>query len=512
MKRVVRERELQEKMQEAINLLCNTVKTTLGPKGCNVIIDHSAFSPFITNDGVTIAANIESEDAVINTVLELAKEASINTNDSVGDGTTTTLVLLQSIYNYGQKLVIETGINPILLKKELDQCLTKVVALIEEESFQPTESDLENIAITAANSKEIGSLVSTVYNKVKSKWAIRIEEGKEETVVLEKEGYTIDSVLASPYMLKGKDYVRVKEADILLINGCLNDVEEVAEIVNQVIKDKGHLLVISEDYSEYFVKQIMAISLENEGEIYLVKWGEFGKKKNDIIGDLCCITKAQVSEEYCDCIYLGKASEVVITEKECTFNFLENAKIKERKQELEKKLNDNLEVDREFLEKRIAMFNNKVIEIKVGAFSTIERREKKMRFDDSLAAISTASMGVLPGGGVSLYKISEKLRDEGSEKIFKDSLKEILKQLLKNAGLEEETIILNIKNSNYKKLYNVYSNRYEKVDMTRILDAKKVVLKSLVNAVSIATMLLTTTSLIINEYPANIEKDHLMEI
>ena len=178
MKRVVRERELQEKMQEAINLLCNTVKTTLGPKGCNVIIDHSAFSPFITNDGVTIAANIESEDAVINTVLELAKEASINTNDSVGDGTTTTLVLLQSIYNYGQKLVIETGINPILLKKELDQCLTKVVALIEEESFQPTESDLENIAITAANSKEIGSLVSTVYNKVKSKWAIRIEEGK----------------------------------------------------------------------------------------------------------------------------------------------------------------------------------------------------------------------------------------------------------------------------------------------------------------------------------------------
>ena len=158
MKKVIGNKELKEKMKEAINLLCDTVKITLGPKGNNIIIDHSTFTPFITNDGVTIAMNIESDDEVINTILEIAKEASIKTNENVGDGTTTTLVLLQSIFNNGLKL-IEEGKNPIILKKELDEHMLYLKKYIKEKSRKPKKKDLYNIAMTSSNSKELGRIV-----------------------------------------------------------------------------------------------------------------------------------------------------------------------------------------------------------------------------------------------------------------------------------------------------------------------------------------------------------------
>ena len=174
MKKVISGTLLKTKMQEAINLLCDTVKITLGPKGNNIIIDHSNFNPFITNDGVTIAKNIESDDVVINTILELAKESSIKTNDQVGDGTTTTLVLLQSIFNNGLK-IIENGKNALILKKEIDLATDEIVSYLKKKSQKPSKEQLNIIATISANNKEIGNIISKCYFKVKSKDAIKID-------------------------------------------------------------------------------------------------------------------------------------------------------------------------------------------------------------------------------------------------------------------------------------------------------------------------------------------------
>ena len=172
MKKVVTGKHLQDMMEEGVKLLCGIVKTTLGPKGRNVIIDHSTFSPFITNDGVTIAENIESEDAVINTILELTKEASIKTNESVGDGTTSTLVLLESIFLEGRK-VVEEGYNPVILKREIDEEIDKIIEKIKKESKIPNNKDIENIASVAANDLDIGKILTDAYIKV---GAIKIKE------------------------------------------------------------------------------------------------------------------------------------------------------------------------------------------------------------------------------------------------------------------------------------------------------------------------------------------------
>jgi len=211
MKKVINGEDLKIKMKNAIDLLCNTVKTTLGPKGNNIIIDHSDFTPFITNDGVTIAKNIESDDVVINTILELAKEATIRTNENVGDGTTTTLVLLQSIFDEGLK-AIDKGVSPIILKRELDELLKEIVLRIESKSRKPKNSELLNIAQVSANGKEIGEIVFEVYSKIKDRNSITIKEGIDKTVVNYLKGYTFDTIIASEYFFSEE-----KEITLMLL-------------------------------------------------------------------------------------------------------------------------------------------------------------------------------------------------------------------------------------------------------------------------------------------------------
>ena len=201
MKKVITNKELQECELEAIHLLCSTVKKTLGPRGSNAIIDHSLLNPFITNDGVTIARNIESEDERVNTILTLAKEASIKTDEMVGDGTTTTLVLLESIFKKGLEK-IKAGINPNILKKELDEATEEVLIKIKEESKMPTKKDYFYIASIASSDEEIGSMISDTYLKLKRKGTLKIEESEsQETYAKIITGYTFDTLLSSPYFL-----------------------------------------------------------------------------------------------------------------------------------------------------------------------------------------------------------------------------------------------------------------------------------------------------------------------
>ena len=511
MKKVIYGKELTEKMDLAINLLCNTVKTTLGPKGSNVIIDHSSFSPFITNDGVTIASNIESEDEVVNTILELAKEASIKTNNSVGDGTTTTLVLLQKIYEEGRKL-INNGVNPIFLKKELQKRKEAIVDEIRQRSIIPTDSLLLKIACTSSNSLEIGQNVYKAFLLAKKHNFIKVEQSNnEKTFISKKCGYITDSNIASFYFFKDKEKIILDNPNILLINDCLNDIEEISELVNEVVVKKEKLVIISEYYSDYFIKQVVSLYLEENVEIYLLKWSEFGKRRLDIINDISLITDSKVCDNNISYENIGRCRKVEITKEEVVFIYDNNAKINEKVLEIEKRLNEEKdEFEKEFLNKRLSMLQDGLVVIEVGASTKIEQKEKKMRYDDAVCAINSALNGIVLGGGVTFYEISEKLLvNDNIDKIFKLSLAEILKQILYNAGVFDEKIIEEIKKSNFQKIYNVKSSLFEKNKQINIFDATDVLINALNNAVSIASMLLTTTSLIINEYKQEINTNEL---
>ncbi len=497
MKKIVTGKELEEKMQEAIDLLCNTVKTTLGPKGSNIIIDHSNFSPFITNDGVTIAENIESEDEVINTILELAKEASIKTNTQVGDGTTTTLVLLQKIYNLGLNL-IQKGHNPIVLKRELDQELEKIIPLIKKESWIPKEKDLKNIATISSKDEEIGEIITKAYFQVGEIEAINIQEyEEEETKINFIKGYSLDTNLASDYFLNALKEVKYLNPFYLLVNSSLDDLEDISVILNNVLKSQKPLIIIANLYSEEFMQNILTLNNDYQAQIILLKTPYYGLSSLETLEDIAALSGGVIIDDAKDAKIssLGMSESIIINREKTIINYEPSPRLTKYLEKLAQDDNNT---------KRRVMLQKGSVEIMVGAPTTTERREKKMRFDDALYALNSAKDGVLLGSGIVLSKISESLNSkEVSTSIFKEALLEPLKQILYNSGNDYNLVYNELKNDNFKKLYNVKTGKMEEESKSVVLDSLEVVINSLKNATSIAGMLLTTTSLVINEYATN---------
>lgn len=503
MKIVVSNENLRLKMAEAVNLLCDTVKITLGPKGNNVIIDHSNFNPFITNDGVTIAENIASDDPIVNTILELAKEASFKMNDKIGDGTTTTLVLLQSIFNEGMNL-IKQGINPITLKGELDKSLDLIRENLRNMSRKPTKEELVNIAITSANDKDIGSIISQAYFKVKSKSAIKIVEcDSEETFVKYYKGYTFESNAASPYFFNNCEEIDYKDSYILLVNSFIDDIESVSEILNMIVEENKSIIIVANDYSIEFINYILNLYLNEKVKICLLKTPEYGINSLKILNDIKAISNAKVVDKLIniDISYLGKVNNIKVNKNVVVITFDNNESCKKKVMEIKKELAlSNNDIDREFNEKRLAMFNKGLAEINVGARTLVERREKRMRFDDALCAIDSASKGILPGGGLIYLKVCKKMKAQSNgDKILKESLRKPFEQILINAGLLPKEIEENIIQNDYSLVYNVNEEKYENIDNTFVLDSTEGIINALVSACSIAGMLLTTNCLVINE-------------
>ena len=502
MKKVISNNELREKINEAINLLCGTVKSTLGPKGNNIIIDHSTFSPFITNDGVTIAQNIESDDEAVNTILELAKEASIKTNETVGDGTTTTLVLLEAIYKEGLKL-LNNGLSPILLKKKLDESLINIEKMILEKSHLPNQKELTNIASISANNTDVGKLISDVYSKVKNHNAISIIEGNNTTEIEYLEGYALDTNITSDYYFKDTNKLTINNPKILLVNNYLENINDISEIINYIMSSNNSLIIIGNEYSEYFINEVLSLYINDHISIYLLKNPEYGNKQYSILKDIQAFSNSKIVEntEYILTDSLGTIDNVTIDKEHIVFNFKHNENIDKRIKEIKVELNnDNIE----FINKRIAMFTNGLATIYVGAQTTTEKRELKMRYDDALCAIKSAINGVIPGCGLTLINISNNLDNNEINGLFKNILNTPFKQILFNAGLDFNEIYNNIKNANYQKIYNINTNNYEDITSTLVLDSTEVVINTLKNACSIASMLLTTSSLVINEYSHNL--------
>ena len=502
MKKVITGEELYDCEEQAIELLCGTVKKTLGPRGSNAIIDHSLMSPFITNDGVTIARNIESEDERINTILTLAKEASIKTDETVGDGTTTTLVLLESIFKSGLAK-IKDGINPHILKNELDNALESVLDKIKKESKIPTEENYYDIASIASSDQNIGKMITSLYLKVGS--AMKIEESssnKTNTKIIN--GYSFEPILASPYFFNNTNEITYKNCLILIMTKEVNEIEEISEIINYTIEKRIALVILATDYSEGVINEVLSLNFNKITNVTLLKLPEYGLHQMDILKDLEIISKAKIvkASDEVSLNNLGKCEEIKITKDLAIIsNNLKSESIKKHINKLKergKKIDDDFEL--EFLNNRLAKLTNGIGIIYVGATTTTEAREKKMRFDDALCALKSAANGIIPGSGLILLKIKENLETKNNGSIIlKEALDKPFMQILENVGINPSNIYNKIKASDFNIIYNVFENKFETISKTKVIDPTTVVITSLKNAVSIAGMLLTTTSMIINE-------------
>lgn len=507
MKKVITGKELYDCEEKAIALLCGTVKKTLGPRGSNAIIDHSLMNPFITNDGVTIARNIESEDERINTILTLAKEASIKTDETVGDGTTTTLVLLESLFKSGLAK-IKDGLNPHLLKNELDEALENIIEEIKKESKIPTEENYYNIASIAASNKNIGKLITRMYLKVGS--AIKIEEGKtSETYTKIINGYSFEPLLASPYFFNNTNEIIYKNSLILIMLKEVNEIGEISEIINYTIEKRIPLVILATDYTEEVINEVLSLNLSKITNVTLLKLPEYGLHQMEVLKDLEIISNAKIakSSDELSLNNLGKCEEIKITKELATINNnLQSKVIKRYINNLKEKIStidDDFEL--EFQSNRLSKLTNGIGIIYVGATTTTEAREKKMRFDDAFCALNCAANGIIPGSGLILLKIKENLETKNNGSIIlKEALDKPFMQILENVGINPSNIYNKIKASDFNIIYNVFENKFETISKTKVIDPTTVVITSLKNAVSIAGMLLTTTSLIINEQQESI--------
>lgn len=507
-KKVVSGKELFDKMSSSINLLCDTVKSTLGPSGNNVIINESTMSPFITNDGVSIAENIESEDEVENTILTIAKEASIKTNELVGDGTTTTLVLFQSIFNDGLEL-ISNGYNPIKLKKEIDESINIIIDELNKFKRECSSEDLKQIACVSSNDNYIGELIYEVYSKSN---LVKINESiNDKTTYKIVNGYRIDSTSVSDYFFNNKKEINLKDTYILLTLDRIESVYELNNIISEIDSNKS-LLIIAEDFSDEVINEMVMQSYQGTLNVCLVKSPGYGSEKYDILRDISVISNAKI----CGCNYgvstsdiklndLGRCKEVKINNEETIIidalgseNDINNLK-NSLKEEISSCSSD---YEKELLSSRLAYLDNGIGIIYVGASTNTERKEKKMRYEDALCAIKSCSEGVLVGEGISLLKIKSILEGKISS-IVLSSLEKPFLQIIDNNGLDKEEIFNVIKKSNYEKIYNVLNNQYENITTSKIIDPYLVVKSEIINACSIASMLLTTKYLVINEKENN---------
>lgn len=501
MKKVITNDELKEVMTEAVNLLCDTVTSTLGPTGNNILINNSETTPFITNDGVTIATNIESEDERINTVLEILKEASLKTNELVGDGTTTTLVLLQSIFNLGLE-EINKGKNKIVLKNELLSCMDTVINEINKLKKTPTEKDLLNIATTSSNDPEIGRITTDIFLKLKSKYSIKLEESNNElTYSINKKGYNIPiNNISSMYFSKNKS-IELKDVYILVLKGYLDSLEMISDIINDVIEYDKNILILVEGMNDEIKNEVLVYYF-NHKNIFITEMEEFASHRDKIEDDISILSNCIIKNiEYEEVSFndLGNIDNMILKNDEV---ILLNSK--ETGMELINKLNEELnecksDYEKEFINSRISKLENGITTIYIGGTTKSEKREKIMRYEDAICALESAKNGVVIGEGITYLEVSKNLEsDNTGSLIVKKSLEKPFEKVIDNLGLNSKEIKTNIIKNKNKYIYDYKINDYISIDESNIIDPTDVVVYAFKNALSIAAILLSTSSLVIN--------------
>ncbi len=506
-------------LERGVNELANTVKITLGPKGRNVVLDKKFGSPLITNDGVTIAREIELEDPFENMGAQLVKEVATKTNDVAGDGTTTATLLAQAIIREGLKNVA-AGANPMILKKGINKA---VDASVEELKIisKPIESKsaIAQVASISAGDETIGEIISEAMEKVGKDGVITVEESNTFGTTLDiVEGMQFDRGYVSPYMITDTEKMEavLDEPYILITDKKISNIQELLPILEQIVQQGKKLLIIAEDVEGEALATLIVNKLRGTFTCVAVKAPGFGDRRKAMLDDIAILTGGQViSEELgfdlkeTKVEQLGKARQVKI-QKENTIivdgagdNRVIKDRIKQIKAQIEETTSD---FDREKLQERLAKLAGGVAVIKVGAATETELKERKLRIEDALAATRAAvEEGIVPGGGVALLNtikvVEELIKNASSDEktgmqIVKRALEEPLRQIAENAGQEGSIIVEKVINSEIGIGFDALNEKYVNMIEAGIVDPTKVARSALQNAASISSMLLTTESVV----------------
>ncbi len=519
-KKIIYGEEARKALQAGIDKLSDTVKITIGPKGRNVVLDKKFGAPLITNDGVTIAKEIELEDAYENMGAQLVKEVATKTNDAAGDGTTTATLLAQALVREGMKNVA-AGANPMIVKKGMAKAVEAAVAsVIENSKMVSGSADIARVATVSCGDETIGTLISEAMDKVSADGVITIEESKTaETYSEVVEGMQFDRGYVSPYMVTDTEKMEavIDDALILITDKKISAIQEILPLLEQIVQSGKKLVIIAEDIEGEALTTLLVNRLRGTFTCVAVKAPGFGDRRKEMLRDIATLTGGQViSEELgldlkeTTMDQLGRARQVKV-QKENTIivgGAGDSNEIKARVAQIRAQIETTTsEFDKEKLQERLAKLAGGVAVIKVGAATEIEMKEKKLRIEDALAATKAAvEEGIVAGGGVALINAIpavEKILSncEGDEKtgvrIVAKALEEPIRQIAVNAGVDGSVIIDKIKRS--RKVgygYDVYKELYCDMIPAGIVDPTKVTRSALQNAASVASMVLTTESLV----------------
>ncbi|MBQ3241959.1 MAG: chaperonin GroEL [Oscillospiraceae bacterium] len=519
-KQIIYGEEARKALQTGIDKLSNTVKITLGPKGRNVVLDKKFGSPLITNDGVTIAKEIELEDAFENMGAQLVKEVSVKTNDAAGDGTTTATLLAQALVREGMKNVA-AGANPMGVKKGIQRAVnTAVEAMLSNSQKITCTADIERVAAISAGDDSVGKLIGEAMEKVSADGVITIEESKTaETYSEVVEGMQFDRGYITPYMVTDTDKMEavIDDAYILITDKKIASIQEILPVLEQIVQAGKKLVIIAEDIEGEALSTLIVNKLRGTFTCVAVKAPGFGDRRKEMLQDIAILTGgAVISEELgydlkeATIDLLGHAKQVKVL-KEATIIVdgdgdveMIKARIHQIKSQIE---TSTSEFDREKLQERLAKLSGGVAVIKVGAATEVEMKEKKLRIEDALSATKAAvEEGIVAGGGTALINTIEAVEKllaetEGDEKtgvkIVRKALEEPVRQIAANAGLDGAVIIDKIMSSG-KVGYGFDAAKEVYCDMipSGIVDPVKVTRSALQNAASVASMVLTTESLV----------------
>lgn len=519
-KEIIYGEEARKALLNGINQLADTVKITLGPKGRNVVLDKKFGSPLITNDGVTIAKEVELENAFENMGAQLVKEVATKTNDVAGDGTTTATLLAQALIREGMKNVT-AGANPMMLKKGIQLAVDEAVKAITENSKKVTCSDdIARVATISAADEFIGKLIAEAMDKVSSDGVITVEESKTaETYSEVVEGMMFDRGYISPYMVTDTDKMEavIDDAYILITDKKITNIQEILPLLEQIVQSGKKLVIIAEDIEGEALATLIVNRLRGTFTCVAVKAPGFGDRRKEMLRDIAILTGGEViSEELglelkeTTIEQLGKARQVKI-EKESTIivdGAGDSNEIKARVSQIRTQIETTTsDFDKEKLQERLAKLAGGVAVIKVGAATEIEMKEKKLRIEDALAATKAAvEEGIVAGGGIALinaipavsnlYNNSQSDEKTGVSIVLK-ALEEPLRQISINAGVEGSVIVENVKKENKVGFgYNAKTEEYVDMISSGIVDPTKVTRSALQNAASVASMVLTTESLV----------------
>lgn len=518
--------DARKALLEGVNKLADTVKVTLGPKGRNVVLDKNFGAPLITNDGVTIAKEIELEDAYENMGAGLVKEVSIKTNDVAGDGTTTATVLAQKMIKEGVKNIAAGG-DPMAIKRGMDKATATAVEELKAISSSVNgKEDIARVASISANDEEIGNLIADAMEKVSKDGVITIEESKtSNTEVKVVEGMQFDKGYISPYMVTDTEKMEIVMDNpyILLTDKKISNIQEILPLLEELMQQSGKLVIVADDIEGEALSTLILNKLRGVLNVACVKAPSFGDSRKDILQDMAILTGATVITgdlglELKDTTVdnLGRAKQVKI-QKDNTIivgGDGDKAELDARIKQIKANIQETMsEYDKEKLQERLAKIAGGVAVIEVGAATEIEMKEKKLRIEDALSATRAAALeGIVAGGGTAYINVIPKLEEllktakEDEKlgiKIVLKALEEPVRQIAENAGLEGAVILEKVRNSANGIGFDAKNEEYVDMKKSGIVDPTKVTRSALQNAESVASMILTTEACVANKKEKN---------